>query len=106
MAEIRILDSLDGVDPAQWDALARGNPTVSHAFLHALHGSGSAAADTGWSPRFPSIWEGNTLVAAAPLYAKAHSYGEYVFDWSWADAYERHGVEYYPKLLVAVPFTP
>jgi len=106
MPEIRILDSLASVDPAQWDALARGNPTVSYAFLDALHRSGCASAQSGWSPRFPSIWEGPTLVAAAPLYVKAHSYGEYVFDWSWADAYERHGVDYYPKLLVAVPFTP
>jgi len=104
--EIRILESLEAVDPSQWDALARGNPTLSHAFLDSLHRSGCASPESGWTPRFPSIWEDGQLAAAAPLYVKAHSYGEYVFDWSWADAYERHGMDYYPKLLVAVPFTP
>ncbi|HZZ92774.1 MAG TPA: GNAT family N-acetyltransferase [Usitatibacter sp.] len=104
--ELQILESLEGVDAAQWDALARGNPTLSHAFLDSLHRSGCASPESGWTPRYPSIWEGERLVAAAPLYVKGHSYGEYVFDWSWADAYERHGIDYYPKLLAAVPFTP
>jgi predicted N-acyltransferase len=104
--ELRILDSLAGVDPARWDALARGNPTLSHAFLDSLHRTGCAAPRTGWTPRYPTLWEGGTLAAAAPLYVKAHSYGEYVFDWAWADAHERHGLPYYPKLLVGVPFTP
>jgi predicted N-acyltransferase len=67
---------------------------------------GRAAAKTGWAPQFPTLWEGERLVAAAPLYVKSHSYGEYVFDWAWAEAYERHGIDYYPKLLCAVPFTP
>jgi uncharacterized protein len=104
--ELRIVDSLAGIDPAQWDALARGNPTVCHAFLDSLHRSGCASARTGWTPRYPTLWRDGVLAAAAPLYVKAHSYGEYVFDWGWADAYERHGLAYYPKLLVAVPFTP
>ena len=102
----RILESLDDVPAAQWDALAPGNPTLSHAFLDSLQRSGSATAATGWAPQFPSLWDGERLLAAAPLYVKSHSYGEYVFDWAWADAYERHGVAYYPKLLCAVPFTP
>jgi len=103
---LQILESLDHVPAAQWDALAAGNPTLSHAFLDALHRSGSASARAGWAPRFPTVWEGDRLVAAAPLYVKSHSYGEYVFDWAWADAHERHGIDYYPKLLCAVPFTP
>jgi predicted N-acyltransferase len=104
--DLRILDSLEEVDPAQWDALARGNPMLSHAFLDSLHRAGCASARSGWTPRYPAIWEDGVLAAAAPLYVKAHSYGEYVFDWSWAEAYEHHGIPYYPKLLVAVPFTP
>ena len=103
---LRILDSLDGVDAAAWDALALGNPTLAHAFLDSLHRTGCASPKTGWRPRYPTLWEGHRLVGAAPLYLKSHSYGEYVFDWSWADAYERHGLAYYPKLLCAVPFTP
>ena len=103
---LRILDSLEGVDAAQWDALARGNPTLAHAFLDSLHRTGCAAAASGWAPCYPTLWEGEELVGAAPLYLKSHSFGEYVFDWGWAEAYERHGVPYYPKLLCAVPFTP
>lgn len=103
---LRILDSLEKVDAARWDELAGGNPTVSHAFLDSLHRTGRAAAKTGWAPQFPTIWEGERLMAAAPLYVKSHSYGEYIFDWAWAEAYERHGIDYYPKLLCAVPFTP
>ncbi len=103
---LRILDSLDGVDPAQWDALAPGNPTLSFAFLDSLHRSGCASPASGWTPRFPTLWDGRRLVGAAPAYLKAHSFGEYVFDWAWAEAYERHGLAYYPKLVCAVPFTP
>ncbi len=103
---LRILESLDGVDAAEWDALARGNPTLAHAFLDSLHRTGCAAAASGWAPCFPTVWEDGKLVGAAPLYLKSHSFGEYVFDWGWAEAYERHGIAYYPKLLCAVPFTP
>jgi predicted N-acyltransferase len=103
---LRVLDSLEDVSPADWDALGGGNPTVAHAFLDSLHASGCASPRAGWSPQYPSLWQGKRLVAAAPLYVKSHSYGEYVFDWGWADAYERHGIAYYPKLLCAVPFTP
>lgn len=103
---LRILDALDGVDAAAWDALALGNPTLAHAFLDSLHRTGCASPKTGWRPQYPTLWDGERLVGAAPLYLKAHSYGEYVFDWGWAEAYERHGLAYYPKLLCAVPFTP
>ena len=103
---VRILDSLASVDPVRWDELAGGNPTLSHAFLDSLHATGCAAEATGWAPRYLTLWNGARLEGAVPLYVKSHSRGEYVFDWAWADAYERHGIEYYPKLLAAVPFTP
>ena len=105
-----IVSSLSEIGAAAWDALAasqaRSNPFVSYAFLHALHASGSASADSGWQPQFITLFDGDTLAAAMPLYVKSHSYGEYVFDWAWADAYQRNGLDYYPKLLSAVPFTP
>ncbi len=101
-----MLDSLNAVIPQQWDALTDHNPFVSHAFFSALHEAGCASPRSGWSPCFPTLWESGELVAALPLYLKTHSYGEYVFDWAWADAYQRHGLDYYPKLLSAVPFTP
>ncbi|WP_431191531.1 GNAT family N-acetyltransferase [Ottowia testudinis] len=75
-------------------------------YLAALHASGSAVPSTGWAPRFALLWDGAELAAACPLYLKSHSYGEYVFDWAWANAYAEHGLRYYPKALVAVPFTP
>ncbi len=106
----RILSSLSEAGPSAWDRLASlqvdTNPFLSFAFLHALHESGSASADTGWQPHYLTLWAGDELAAALPLYAKFHSYGEYVFDWAWADAYKRNGLDYYPKLLSAIPFTP
>jgi predicted N-acyltransferase len=104
--QIRIVDSLTGIDPAQWDAVAGDSPFLRHAFLHALHETGCACEERGWTPRFVTLWDGGRLAGAMPLYLKSHSYGEYVFDWAWADAYHRHGLDYYPKLLCAVPFTP
>ena len=97
--------------PAQaWNDLlaAQSQPTpfMRLEYLQSLHASGSAVAGTGWQPQFISVWLGQALVAACPAYLKSHSYGEYVFDWAWADAYRRHSLAYYPKLLVAVPFTP
>ena len=103
---LRIVESLGAVSPAAWDALVGDRPLLSHAFLHALHETRCAAPETGWSPSYLTAWRGDSLVGAMPLYVKAHSYGEYVFDWSWADAYRRHGRRYYPKLLCAIPFTP
>jgi uncharacterized protein len=103
------IDSLAGITASTWDSLdplAQGDPTLSHAFLHALHESGSACQHSGWQPQYLLAHEGSTLVGAMPLYEKHHSYGEYVFDWAWADAYQRHGLEYYPKWLCALPFTP
>ena len=85
---------------------ADANPFLRFDYLHALHESGSAAAATGWAPHYLTLWRGAVLAGAVPLYAKSHSYGEYVFDWGWAEAYQRHGLAYYPKWLAAVPFTP
>ncbi len=105
-----IVSSLAEVGQPAWDALAssqdRSNPFLSFAFLHALHESNSACTETGWQPQFIVLYDGEELVAAMSLYVKSHSYGEYVFDWAWADAYHRNGMEYYPKLLSAIPFTP
>jgi predicted N-acyltransferase len=105
-----IASSLADIGEPAWDALLacqdKPNPFLSYAFLHALHASGSACAATGWQPQFIALYDGDQLAAAMPLYVKDHSYGEYVFDWAWADAYQRHGLDYYPKLLSAIPFTP
>ena len=107
---IRVHDDPATIDAAAWnallDALPTATPFMRHEYLAALHASGSATVDTGWSPQFITIERGGVLAAACPLYLKDHSYGEYVFDWAWADAYHQHGLAYYPKLLVAVPFTP
>ncbi|MCD6078549.1 MAG: family N-acetyltransferase, partial [Ramlibacter sp.] len=105
----RVLRAPSEVDAAAWNALlarAGASPFMRHEYLDALHASGSAAASTGWDPHFITLWRGGALQAACPLYLKSHSYGEYVFDWAWANAYEQHGVRYYPKALTAVPFTP
>ncbi len=107
---MHIASSLLEVGEAAWDGLVSGepraNPFLSYAFLHALHASGSACLETGWQPQFLLLYDGDALAAALPLYVKSHSYGEYVFDWAWAEAYHRNGQDYYPKLLSAVPFTP
>jgi len=101
-----MIDTLADIDPAQWQALAGDNPTLGYAFLHALHETGCASPHTGWSPRYLILQRDGQLHAAMPLYLKEHSRGEYVFDHAWADAFHRHGIPYYPKLLSAVPFTP
>ena len=103
---VEVRDTLAGIPTAQWDALTGDHPALRHAFLHALHETGCATPETGWTPRYLLLWRERHLAAAMPLYLKTHSYGEYVFDWAWADAYERHRLDYYPKLLCAIPFTP
>ncbi len=116
----RLVNSIAAVDPAAWDACAnppglseaeaegeRFNPFVTHAFLHALEASGSTGGRSGWTPAHVIVEDGaGRIVAAAPSYLKSHSQGEYVFDHAWADAYARAGGDYYPKVQVAVPFTP
>jgi predicted N-acyltransferase len=103
---VRIVEDLAQVPAAEWNALAGSQPFLRHEFFGALHETGCAGPDAGWLPQFVTLWDGKRLRGALPLYVKSHSYGEYVFDWAWADAYARHGLEYYPKLLSAVPFSP
>lgn len=107
---IRVHTSPLDIPAAAWDALLAQqdapSPFMQHAYLAALHTSGSATPDTGWTPQFVSLWLGDTLAAASALYIKDHSYGEYVFDWAWANAYADHGLNYFPKTTCAVPFTP
>ncbi len=107
----RLIERIAEVPAMTWDALANPpsrefNPFVSHAFLKALEDSGSVGADTGWRPTHALLEADGTVVGVAPMYLKAHSYGEYVFDHQWAEAFQRAGGRYYPKLQVAVPFTP
>ena len=106
---IQIVDRIAKVSADAWNGLiANDHPFVKHQFLAALENSGCVSADTGWMPQHVLLYEDSTqrLVGALPMYLKSHSYGEYVFDWAWADAYQRAGMDYYPKLVVAVPFTP
>jgi predicted N-acyltransferase len=112
---ITVLGSLSEVDPASWDACAcpevadggrPRDPFTTHRFLKALEDSRSVGTGTGWQPRHLVAREGDEVIACAPLYAKTHSQGEYIFDHNWAHAYERAGGRYYPKLQMAVPFTP
>jgi predicted N-acyltransferase len=103
---LQITDSMTQINPVDWDALAGDMPLLSHAFLAALETSASVGDSTGWQPSHLLVFDGQQLVGAMPLYLKNHSYGEYVFDWAWAEAYARNGLQYYPKLLSAIPFTP
>ncbi|MDB5948144.1 MAG: hypothetical protein JWQ33_3170 [Ramlibacter sp.] len=106
----RVLESPLELPAAQWNALLAEQeaptPFMRHEYLAALDQSGSATATTGWAPRVVTLWRGDALQAACAVYLKDHSYGEYVFDWAWANAYQQHGLDYYPKALAAVPFTP
>ena len=107
MYDARFLPSLADVSARDWDALHDGrNPFVTHAFLHGLESQGCLRRDWGWTPHHLTLWEGDTLVAAAPGYLKDNSHGEFVFDHAWAHAYARYGLDYYPKWLCAVPYSP
>jgi hypothetical protein len=110
--EIEVLETVRGIDAGEWDACAAGtdrrpaDPFITHRFLDALEESGSVGRGSGWQPRHLVVRRGGAVIAAMPLYAKAHSQGEYIFDFDWAHAYDRAGGQYYPKLQAAVPFTP
>lgn len=113
--EIRLFHALEEIGQAAWNACAcpersdggrAFDPFTTYEFLHALETSGSVGDGTGWMPYYIGAFAGDLMIGCAPLYAKYHSQGEYVFDFSWADAYERAGGRYYPKLQIAVPFTP
>lgn len=107
LLDIRVLSSLASVDAADWDNLTGDDdPFVDHAFLLLLEQSGSVGRGSGWEPAHITVWRGKRLIGALPLYLKTHSYGEYIFDWGWADAAARLGVGYYPKLVSMVPVTP
>ncbi|KDE41276.1 hypothetical protein ADINL_0349 [Nitrincola lacisaponensis] len=108
MYQIRFCDSIAKIPANIWDSLCHTDyPFIQHAFLLALEESGSVCAATGWQPMHLQLLdEDQQLIGVMPLYLKNHSYGEYVFDWSWADAWERHGLNYYPKLVTAIPYTP
>ncbi len=106
----RVFSSPSQIAESAWNALLALDPDPSpfmrHEYLVALHESGSAKPRAGWQAQFVTLWRGDELQAACPMYLKNNSYGEYVFDWAWANAYSQHGLDYYPKALVAVPFTP
>ncbi len=109
LVEMRIetVSSLATIPAEAWDALTGDdNPFVEHAFLNLLETSGSVGSGTGWMPNHVLAYSGERLVGAAPTYVKSHSYGEYIFDWAWAQAAHRAGIRYYPKITVGVPFTP
>ena len=107
MPTARIHRALSELPAADWDALHDGrNPFITHAFLSGLETTGCLRPDWGWTPCHLGLWEGEALVAAAPGYLKANSHGEFVFDHAWAHAYARHGLDYYPKWLCAVPYSP
>jgi predicted N-acyltransferase len=105
--ETRFLHSINEIPEKQWNALfASDYPFIQHSFLQALELTGATCLETGWAPQHPVVYDQQTPVAAMPAYLKSHSYGEFVFDFQWASAYERSGRSYYPKLLSAIPFSP
>jgi len=108
--KLRIIEDLAEIPTAQWNALRAvtpgDTPFLAYGFLRALQDSGCATPATGWQTQFLTLWQGDRLTGAMPLYFKSHSWGEFVFDWAWAEAYQRHGLSYYPKLVCSAPFTP
>lgn len=103
---LTVTDNLDEVNPAAWQAMAEGNPFVGYYFLRLLQATGCVGTQQGWYPQYVLLHQGDTLVGAAPCFLKTHSRGEFVFDQGWAQAFAEHGLPYYPKLVVASPFTP
>jgi uncharacterized protein len=108
---LRVVEAIREIRPAVWDALVGASepdasPFVEHAWLLALEETGCVGGETGWIPAHLTLWQGEQLVAACPSYLKGNSEGEFVFDWAWADFAQRSGIRYYPKVIVAVPFTP
>ncbi len=103
---IKFIDSIKDISPTQWQTLFPDNPFSQYEFLMALEASQCTQSSSGWQPHHLVVIKSDTLIAAMPCFIKTHSYGEYVFDWAWADAYQQHGLNYYPKLVTAIPFTP
>ncbi len=109
MSELTLeaISALSSIAPTEWETLRNNDyPFLRHDFLLGLESTGCTTAESGWQPNHLAVRRGETLLAAAPAYLKSHSYGEYVFDWAWADAWRRMGLDYYPKLVTAIPFTP
>ena len=107
MPELRLHRRLDEIPASAWDALNRGGHSfTSHAFLTGLEAHGCLDPEYGWTPLHAALWEGDALLAAAPAYAKGNSHGEFVFDHAWANAYAQYGLDYYPKWLIGVPYSP
>ena len=105
--KVTVHDSISSIACEDWNALAGNDyPFLQHAFLELAEHTGSVSPDAGWTPRHLTLNDGGKLRAAMPLYEKSHSWGEFVFDWAWAQAYEQAGLDYYPKLVSAIPFTP
>ena len=103
---LHVLNKLEEVGAEEWNRLAGDNPFLRYEFLHNLESSGCVSVATGWAPKHLTLRRNGELVASMPLYLKNHSYGEYIFDWAWADAYHRSGLQYFPKLVSGIPFTP
>ncbi|WP_193495986.1 GNAT family N-acetyltransferase [Nitrincola alkalisediminis] len=107
MYQVRSIEGISEISAKDWNHLCgQDYPFLRHEFLHALEASSAVSPSTGWTPCHLLMNEGRQLIAVMPMYIKTHSYGEYVFDWVWADAWQRYGLPYYPKLLTAIPFTP
>jgi len=107
MADFRITRRLDDIPSSIWDRLhSCENPFLQHAFLSGMENTGCLKKEWGWTPWHPTLWEGNTLIAAAPGYLKDNSHGEFVFDHAWANAYARYGLDYFPKWLIGIPYSP
>jgi len=104
--QIRILPSVALVPETEWNSLAGENPALAHAYLLALEETGCASPRKGWQTQFLAAFDADRLIGAMPLYFKSHSYGEFVFDWAWAEAYQQNGLRYYAKLVCSIPFTP
>ncbi len=105
--ELKVVDHIDAIAPAQWNALAGcDNPFLRHELLSAFERTGCAVPQTGWRARHLAVYDDGHLIGAAPIYLKDHSYGEFVYDFAWAEAYRRAGLRYYPKLISAIPFSP
>src|SRR4249919_1278497 len=107
MPTLRLLNSLAHIPEADWNALHNSdNPFLAHAFLSGLEQHGCLKPRWGWTPLHAALFDGDRLIAAAPGYLKANSHGEFVFDHAWAHAYASHGIDYYPKWLIGIPYTP
>ena len=107
MIKPRFIDSIDDIPAREWNALIPDdNPFINHAFLAALEHHGAASKANGWQAHHLIATDNGRLCGALPLYIKDHSFGEFVFDWAWANAYAQAGIPYYPKLIAAIPYTP